>query len=233
MSQVRQYVVVTALAVLVLMAAGWFLLISPQRSEAAAIRTEAESQESANAGLRTQLAALQKQAEDLPAQEARLAEFAVQVPTDPALPTLIRQLTAAAETSGVNLKAVAPGAPALASTTAATGSAAGTSAAAAASAASAQLAYLPLTVDIDGTFYQLSAFLRELELLQRVFLVEGFTVGAGTDAASGPADTTPAEVGPLTISITGRVFVLVDAPAPAASATTPSTEAQSTEESAP
>lgn len=231
MSRVRQYAVMTALAVVVLLAAGWFLLISPQRSEAAALRTEAESQESANAGLRNQLAVLKRQAEGLPAQEARLAEFAVQIPADPALPTLIRQLTVAAETSGVHLNSVTPGAPALATSTAASGSATGTSAAAAAAAPSGQLAYLPLTIDVDGSFYQLSAFLRELEILQRVFLVEGFTVAPGTEAAADATDAAAAAVGPLTISITGRVFVLVDAPtAPAAAG---STTSPSTEESAP
>lgn len=111
-SKMKQWVALTAVGCLAVLAAGWFLLVSPKRSDAAAIRDEVASQDSTNSSLQTQLAMLKAQAKTLPAQQAKLALVAAKIPDNPALPALIRALSKAADEAGVELVSMAPGAPA-------------------------------------------------------------------------------------------------------------------------
>ncbi|CAA9362483.1 MAG: hypothetical protein AVDCRST_MAG16-3183, partial [uncultured Frankineae bacterium] len=110
MDKVKQWVALAAAAALVLGAAGWFLLISPKRGEASELRDRHAAQELSNQQAATQLAALKTKAEQLPRKRAALAAVAAKVPTGPALPALVRALTAAARSAGVELVSVAPGA---------------------------------------------------------------------------------------------------------------------------
>src|SRR3982751_17471 len=93
MQKMQQWTMLTALGVLV---AGWFLLVSPQRSHAASLRAQAVSQESANASLQSQVNQLEQQKKGLPAQQRQLNKIAARVPDNPELPALIRQLSTAA-----------------------------------------------------------------------------------------------------------------------------------------
>src|SRR5919107_1682724 len=100
MEKLKQYVVLTVLGCLVVLAAGWFLLVSPKKSDAAALRTQTEQVSVDNAALSTKLQVLKAQAKALPKQQAKLAAVAAKIPDNPALPTLIRDLTAAADDAG-------------------------------------------------------------------------------------------------------------------------------------
>jgi type IV pilus assembly protein PilO len=113
MTQTRRWSLLTAVTVVLLLLAGWFLLVAPQRSEATELRDSAQAQDDANAALRTRIEVLAAQSEDLPEQQARLAELGITIPSDPALPALIRDLTEAAEVSGVELVSLAPALPTL------------------------------------------------------------------------------------------------------------------------
>jgi type IV pilus assembly protein PilO len=95
------------------LALGWFLLISPKRSEAADLRAQADTQQDANARLRTKVTQLKADAKDLPAQKARLAQIDVNLPANPQLPALVRTLSQAARQSSVELVSIAPAAPAV------------------------------------------------------------------------------------------------------------------------
>lgn len=113
MTQTRKWVLGTGLAVVLLLAAGWFLLVAPQRSEATALAEQAQAQRDANVHLQLKIQQLSAQAADLAAEEERLAELRVKVPQTPELPPLVRLLTAAAAASGADLRALAPGEPTL------------------------------------------------------------------------------------------------------------------------
>ena len=84
MSKINQWVALGVLAVLAVMAGGWFLLVVPSRSEAEALRVQADEQAVANDRVRTQLQVLQAQADALPEQRARLDEVAARIPDAPA-----------------------------------------------------------------------------------------------------------------------------------------------------
>src|SRR3954452_24926942 len=198
MDKMRQWSVLTLVGVVAVAAAGWFLVITPQRHKAADLRSQATTQETANAGLQSQVSQLEQQKKGLPAQQRRLADIAQKIPDNPALPALIRQLSAAADGAGVDLVSLAPGAPALVQVTAATPTtpttptgATGSSAATSAAAAAPQLAQIPVTITVKGSFYNIESFFSSLEKLNRAVLIPGWTLsvsqGTGTTGTTGSA----------------------------------------------
>ena len=113
MENLKQWVALTVVACMGIMAAGWFLLVSPKRTEAAELREQAASALGQNAQLETQLQVLKAQAKDLPKEQAKLAAVKTKIPDDPAMPTLIRALLEAADSSGIELVSITPGEPQL------------------------------------------------------------------------------------------------------------------------
>src|SRR5512133_661484 len=97
MTVMRKWSLLTAVRVLAVLAAGWFLLVSPRRGDAAALRAQTVSKQKQNAGLQSQIAALKEQAKDLPKLQAQLAVIRTQLPADPQLPKLVRDLSALAK----------------------------------------------------------------------------------------------------------------------------------------
>src|SRR5581483_4331137 len=118
MEKMRQWSLLTAVAVVAMLAGGWFLLVSPQRSHAASYRNQAATQQQENGTLQSQISQLLQQKNGLPAQQRLLDSMAQKVPSTPDLPALIRQLSAAADNAGVDLVSLAPSTPAMVTTTA-------------------------------------------------------------------------------------------------------------------
>jgi Tfp pilus assembly protein PilO len=198
MEKMRQWSILTAVGVIAVLAAGWFLLVSPQRSHATELQSQAASQQSANDGLRAQVAQLEAQKKGLPAQQKLLDEIAAKIPASPELPALIRQLSTAAESAGVDLVTLAPTEPAAIGpatpvTTTTTTSSTGTSTPAAAPASS--LMQIPVSVTVRGTYFNLTRFFANVEKLERAMLVPQFKVTpaeasatSADGAANGPSD---------------------------------------------
>jgi type IV pilus assembly protein PilO len=210
MSVTRKWSLLALLLVVAVFAAGWFLLIAPKRSEAADLKRQTVSQEDANSRLEQKIQVLMAQQEDLPRQRARLAVIRDQIPDNPALPALIRELTAAGQKVGASIDTLAPSLPVAAAPAAqAPVSSDGTTPATTAAPSAAALYEVPLTVDVSGSYFELEQFVNKLEGLDRSFLVTGFTLGASEGAAATPGD--------LKISLQGRVFLSP----PATAVTTP------------
>jgi type IV pilus assembly protein PilO len=210
MSMTRKWSLLTALLIVAVFVASWFLLIAPKRSEAADLKAQAQSKSDANAALVQKLAQLKAQEAELPAQRAKLAVFRTQIPDNPALPSLVRDLTAAARKVGASLDEMTPQPPtALVDPTAPVTATTGTGAA-----PTAQLFGIPMAMKVSGGYFELEQFVSKLEGLKRSFLVTGFTVK--------PSEETDALPDTLTIEIQGQVF-LAPAPATTAAASTPVT----------
>jgi Tfp pilus assembly protein PilO len=111
MTQTRKWFLLAVLLVAVIFVAGWFLGISPQRSKASGLKSENETAMAANATLTQKLQLLKAQAQEVPAQRARLAQIRRNIPDNPALPELIRDLTAAARRSGAGVAKLEPQVP--------------------------------------------------------------------------------------------------------------------------
>jgi len=220
MNKTRQWSMLTAVACLAILAAGFFLVVKPQRSHASSLRSQAQSVQSSNQQLQSQVSQLRQQQKDLPAQQKLLSQIATKVPDNPALPALIRQLSAAADGAGVDLVSLAPAVPTMA-TTAPAGTVAATtattstasSATTAHSAAASPLAVIALAVQVKGTYFNLEQFFSAVEGLNRAMLVTGFSLSgqAANGAAPAAAGTSGsgAKVDPpgtLTAQITAQVF---------------------------
>ena len=236
MDKLKQWIALTVLGCVAIVAAGWFLVISPKRTEAADVREQAVTQEAANSVLRTQLKVLRAQAKELPKNQADLARVAAKIPDNPSLPALIRALTAASTTAGVEFVSVTPGepivaaaaavapvAPAGAPAVAPAGAApapapatAGAPAAApadvAAAGAAGTLAEIPVTINVVGGFFEVEQFLANLENLPRALRVKTLSVAPGVTAD--PTKKANADDGSsLASTISGSVFMAANRPA--------------------
>lgn len=240
MDKMRQWTLLTVVAVLAVLAGGYFLLVQPKSDKAAEVRASAEAQRADNARLEAEIARLTKQAQDLPRQQAKLAAFAARIPNNPALPSLIRTLTDAADRAGIELISMAPGPPVLVVAPApvapaspavpAAGPAAPGGAVTAGTVGAEPLFTIPLTLAIKGGYVQVQQFFSNLEDLTRSLQVGSFSI-APVLAVPGVSTTS---AGGVTVSLVGRVFMTAPAPgdvapvtaavnpAPVAPAATPS-----------
>jgi type IV pilus assembly protein PilO len=198
---IKWYAAAAMASVLVLLA-GWFLLVSPQRQNADDIAVQADTQVANNAVTQQKIDALKVQYANLPTLQKQLAVVQTHMPQTANLPGLLRNLSAAATASGVKLISVTPANPAPLGTAAATGKQtdAGLS-----SPGSVQV--IGVTLTISGPFANTRLFLTTLEAMPRSFLVTGLTIGRDTGGSSTSSTTTTVKVGnALTTTITGRVF---------------------------
>lgn len=230
MTRARQWSVFTAVACLAVLAAGWFVLVKPQHSHASSLKSQAAQIDQTNQSLQAQIAHLRAQAKDLPAQQRKLADIATKVPDSPALPTLIRQLSAAADSSGVNLISLAPGQPTLvqatavkpatASAPATTGAPTTTTAPATTGVAGPVLGAIPLQIQVQGSYFNLEQFFAAIEGLPRAMVVTQFNAApvAGGTPTSGPGGQTVAP-GTLNVTMTASVFESPDGVAPSTTTT--------------
>ena len=206
MTQTRKWASLTAVAVLASLALGWFLLISPKRGQAAELRGQAEEQTQANSQLQTRVAQLKVQSKDLPRQQARLEDINARMPASPNLPALTRSLLDAATQAGVDLTTLTPQAPAFVETkpTAAVAPTAG----AKASGPQLKVAQIPLSVVVEGDYYEVEQFLSKIEKFKRSMLVTNLdlTPQSSDDTSAGGSS---ASRGAVTATIAGRVYMTV------------------------
>jgi Tfp pilus assembly protein PilO len=235
MTKMRQWSILTAVAVLVVFAAGWFLMVKPQQSKSSSLRSQAATQQQENQVLQTQIDALNAEQKNLPEQQRVLQKFNTQVPADAAEPTIIRQLSAAAAGAGVNLVSMTPGtvsqvasstpavvaSPAPTASAAATAPAAGSTSLVPAATAGGTLIELPIAIGVTGTFPNMETFFLALEKLPRSLLVQSWSMcpdvtgnaaAASTAGASATCTlpstptTTSLPTGSLGATLNGLVF---------------------------
>jgi len=209
MTQTRKWGLLTAVAVVASLALGWFLLISPKRGQAAELRSQAEQQAAANSQLQTRVAQLKAQSKDLPRQQARLEDIQARMPASPDLPALTRSLVDAAAQSGVVVMTLTPQAPAFVETKPAAAIAPKADAKAAAAGPQLKVAQIPLSVVVEGDYYEVEQFLGKLEKFKRSMLVTGLDLAAPSAAATS-AEGARASQGAVTATIAGRVYMTVE-----------------------
>jgi Tfp pilus assembly protein PilO len=227
MTPTRRWLVIGVVAAIVVLAAGWLLVVKPQKGKVSDLNAQAATQVSANDLLLTQISALQSEQKELPQQQLTLQKFSTEIPNSTAEPTFVRQITTAAQRSDVELVSIAPGTPAPVSATAATGSS--TLSSAAPAAADGTLYQLPIQLGIIGSYANAESFFNALEHLPRATLVLTFTVcpeqsaGVGTPC-QGVAEPTNkvAPPGSISVALSGAIFYT-----PPADETTTSSTGQS------
>jgi Tfp pilus assembly protein PilO len=202
--------VATALALVV---ASWFLLISPQRSQAAELRDQATAQQATNDMIRLRTQQLKAQFASLPQRRAQLAEIQQQMPDSPDLSALLRQLSTVADDAGVSVQSIAPGQPQALTG----GTSAGTSTGAS-PASSTRVQSIATAIVVKGGYAELTLFLQKLQgSMRRAVLVENLNLVPGDQAAGTTSGTS------LTMTLTGKVFVLASSSDIASGATSTAT----------
>ncbi|MGD9955034.1 MAG: type 4a pilus biogenesis protein PilO [Candidatus Nanopelagicales bacterium] len=208
----RWYIAAGVSAVLVLVA-GWFLLVSPQRATAEEIRLSVDAQEQANRATEAQIATLKAQFKDLPELQKQTAAIRSKMPTTPGMASLLRQLSTLAKTSGVKLVAVTPSQP--------TPLVVGAAGSSAALNAPGQVNQIPVAVAVTGRFANVRLFLSGVEKMQRAMLVTGLTIARDEAADSGTSNQ-------LKVDLTSRVFIANKGQAAPAKSTTSTAGGSST-----
>jgi len=235
MEKMKQWTMLTALGVVGIMAAGWFLLVSPQKAHAKDLQTQATAQQASTAQLQQQVAQLKQQQKGEPAQQAKLNKIATQIPDNPELPVLIRQLSSAAHDAGVSLVSMAPSQPTVVASANAAAVAPATTTGS--SAVPAPLAQIPVTIQVTGSYFNVESFFRSVEHLSRAMLVTGFTLspdsnGGSTNTTTGATSGSSGAVGAAPNALSAQITAVVfESPtvAPAAGvAAAPTTAAPAT-----
>jgi Pilus assembly protein, PilO len=205
-------------AVLVVLIAGWLLLVSPQRSKAADISAK-------TAQTQAQVVSTQAYIDSPSTRRAvqDLKRLQAMLPDDPKMSQILRQLSAAAGTAGIALNSISPGA--------AIPSSGGEA--------------VPISLAVTGHYFNISRF---LDLLRAQAGVKGTTIvgsgrlysidsiqfsgGGAATAATGASGTSTSSGGPAPISaslaLNAFIYSPVAATPPVAATTTPSSTTSTT-----
>ncbi|HYQ76878.1 hypothetical protein [Cellulomonas sp.] len=166
--------------------AGWSLVLSPVRDDAARARADAQAVTDQNAVRRAEAAHLAEEATRMPELETELADLRRQFPTALELDAFVRRLADLAARSGGTVQSVSRGEPTLVQA-AADGEAVTWS--------GEYLYAVSVTLVVDGTRQQQLDYVRDLQAIDdRLFLVTAVD-GLGTERST----------------VTGSTFVLLDA----------------------
>jgi len=207
-----------ALATVLVLLAGYFLLVSPKQSSAAEITAAAQAQEDANDVTQSRINTLKAQYKDLPTYQKDLAALQTHLPTTPQMPALLRSLSQVAARSGVTLVSVTPSNP----TVLATGNQASGPITAATASAPGQVSDYPLAISVQGNFANVKLFMTQLESMPRSVLVTGLNVTRAGESQGG-VDATSTANGSLIAMVAAHVFSATPGSAAAPAQTTTTT----------
>jgi Tfp pilus assembly protein PilO len=161
---------------------GWnTVFLGPRNKARAEVKQELSAARRTEQDLRSNMAQLRRLAADTKSREAELASLGRLVPADADMDGAILALDAAAKQAQVSMAALVPSPPA-----AGTGGGPAT---------------VSLSLTIDGTFDQIFDYLRRVETLDRLVVIDSLQLaggGNGTAVAAGPPK--------LSAQIKARVF---------------------------
>jgi Tfp pilus assembly protein PilO len=240
MSRIQQWVAGTVVALLVIVAAGWFVAISPQKHKASNLKAQSTSQEQANSALRNNLARLKAQIPALHSEQLVVDAVTQKIPSDPNMPNYVRALTTIAAKNGVELISVAPSTPAAVAgpvavvstaTPSASAPAVGASPAAVAAPAApaVSLQAISVALTVQGGYFQIQQFTAALQQLSRSTVITSVTMAPGSPLKAPKTPPPPSDAyKTLQAQITVDVFVnsstpfaIPSAPAQASDASVP------------
>jgi type IV pilus assembly protein PilO len=181
----RLWMVAGAAVIVLLAVVSWFLLINPQKTEAADLKAEAEQARSQALDMRKRIATLKKQKANLPKLKATLAGYQDALPADSGVPAFLRQLQASGTDLDVDVSGVTVSTPSEVENLPGVWA-------------------LPIQLTAEGSAANLSTFLQELQGTdqKRAVLIESANL---TSAQVEDADTDKAEK--MSVSLAVKAFV--------------------------
>ena len=168
----RDRIVIMVVLALAAVAAGWFLVLSPKRSQASSLGTQITSEQSQLSAAQQQVAAGMSARKAFAGQYAQLAKLGEAVPPDDDIPSLIYQVQSAAQAAHVTFRGLqlsAGGSSSSSSGSSSSGSSSKSGQAAAsqlppgASVGQAGLPTEQFTITLSGNYFNLSSFFNQLE----------------------------------------------------------------------
>ncbi len=187
----RNHLLIGGAALLAIVLLWWFVLYAPLGDDLSSAQTQRASEESKTDSLRADLSRLQGQQKNGTQQQALLRKLDAAVPEQPDLAEFIIQANEIADQSGIAFLSIAPAPP-----VAGTGGA----------------SVIGLTISIQGSFFQLQDYLRLLEKLERLVIVDGITISASDSSTGSTGSTTGGSTSSsgagstLGVTLTARMF---------------------------
>lgn len=177
----------SAVALVAIVAVAWFFLISPVRSDIADTETSINEQQARLDQARSKLATAQSTRAEGKRNQARLLELAKMVPLNVQVPSLLVQIQDLADQSGIAFTSVSPAAPTQAG----------------------EFEMIPLQLQFTGSFFDLSDFTYRVEQLVagpgRLMAIKSIQLKLGqTDDGSGSKASSPL----LTVDMTVLAFAM-------------------------
>lgn len=192
----RNQLLIGGAAVLAIVLVWYFVLYAPLNDDLSSAQAQTAAEQKKTDGYKADLARLQAQAKNAPQQQALLRTLDAAVPKTPDLAEFIIQANDIADQSGISFLSIAPSPPV--------------------AGASGAASVINVTISIGGSFFQLQDYLRLLEKLERLVIIDGITVAAGsgsgssataTDTSGSGVDTSSSSDGvTLGVTLTGRMF---------------------------
>jgi Tfp pilus assembly protein PilO len=188
----RNQLLIGGAAVLVIVLLWYFLLYKPLGDDLTSAQEQTSAEQKKTDGLQADLARLQSQAKNASKQQALLRTLDAAVPKNPDLAEFIIQANDIAESSGISFLSIAPTPPA----------------------AGDGASVINMTISISGSFFQLQDYLRQLEQLERLVIVDGISISTGGGGASGSTSgsstntSSSSDTGEtsLSVTLTARMF---------------------------
>jgi Type II secretion system (T2SS), protein M len=196
-------IIVTALAILGLLAAFWFLILAPKRNEASDLQTQVTDLQAQTTEAEASAAASEQAKTDFSSNYKRLITLGKAVPTDADTPGLLTELQVLSDKAGVDFQSislsnsgggaaatVAPPATATTTTTAVPSEAAAALLPIGATVGPAGLPVMPYEMQFDGGFFQIADFFGLIDGMVytngkavaadgRLLTIDGFNLTAG------------------------------------------------------
>jgi Tfp pilus assembly protein PilO len=214
----RDRIVIVVIAALAVVAAAWLLVVAPEREKATKLGAEVSTAQSQLSSAEGEVSAARSAEVGYPAEYASLVNLGKAVPTSQEVPSLIVQLAQATNEKNVEFTSFTPG---------------GSSAAA----SSASFSAMPFTFVFNGSFFDLSDLIQQLnhfttrtsagslQVSGRLLTIQGISLAPGGSSSSKPN-------GQMTGSITATAYVLPASQAASAATAASPTGAQTTSGSA-
>ena len=199
----RNVLIIAGAAFLAVVLAWFFLFYTPLGDDLKSNQDLVSAEEHKTPDLQTTLARLTATAKNATQQQAQLRKFDRAIPQKPDEGEFIIELNKIATSAGIKPLTIAPSPPSAASATSSTSSTSST---------------IALTLSISGSFFQVKNYITQLESLERLVIIDGLNISAGSGSSTSASTTSDATT--LSVTITARMFTRA---APAAAAGTPST----------
>ena len=184
----RMQIIVTAIGVVVVLAAFFFLFIRSRQGQLSEARDAVTAEQAKTAQLHTELARLQSIKENAPQLRAALAKLRAAVPGNDGVPDVIVAIQDAADKAGIKFVQVTPTVPS-------------------APPEGGKLGQVSTAIGAEGSYFALQDFVNRLYSLDRALRIDTLTMTSQSDAAAGTGTTT-ATTGPVTVrlDVTARMF---------------------------